>query len=654
MSRANATVGAAYTGQTLAGSATDPNGDPLTYSAIAGPEWLSIATSGVLSGTPGSADVGNNSWLAQVSDGLGGTDSATLNITVSAGASGSVTLNPTDDTWVTVSSPTSNKGADGALRVASAAQRESFLKFTVSGISQSINSATLRLYSVSVAQTVNCRSVADTSWTETSVTYNNRPAMGNVVDSQTAVAGTWTEYDVTSYVSGNGTYAFGLEGTGGIQDFSSKEGANPPELVINYGGGGGNTAPAFTADPMSKANATEDVAYTGQTLAGSATDPDAGATLTYTKVSGPSWLGIALDGTLSGTPANSDVGTVPATVQVSDGLGGTDTAVLNITVINVNDAPVFTVDPMSRTNATAGSAYTGQTLSGSATDVDAGASLTYTTVSGPTWLSIATSGALSGTPASTNVGANSWTVQVSDGLGGTDTAVLNITVNADPTSPPSFVAAGAVASGTGTIAPALPAGIATGDILLLFVETANQASSISAANGGTWTEITAAQGTGTAGGTSAARLTAFWSRYNGTQGAPTVADSGDHQIARMIAVRGAASSGNPWDVAVGGVEATSDTSGSIPGATTTVANTLVVVAVAGSLPDSNGTANFSAWANANLTSLTERTDNTSNSGNGGSLGVATGVKATAGAYGATTVTHASAAVKGMMSIAIKK
>jgi hypothetical protein len=217
-----------------------------------------------------------------------------------------------------------------------------------------------------------------------------------------------------------------------------------------------------------------------------------------------------------------------------------------------------------------------------------------------------------------------------------------------------FVAAGAVKSGTGSISPALPSGIAVNDILLLFVETANQAVSISNQNGGTWAAVTnSPQGTGTAGGTTATRLTVFWSRYNGTQGNPTVSDSGNHQLARMVAVRGAVTSGNPWDVTAGGVEATSDTSASIPGATTTVANTLVVVVTAGSLPDASGTSQFSAWTNANLTSLTERTDNSVNSGNGGSLGIATGIKATAGAYGNTAATHANSAVKGMISIAIK-
>jgi hypothetical protein len=217
-----------------------------------------------------------------------------------------------------------------------------------------------------------------------------------------------------------------------------------------------------------------------------------------------------------------------------------------------------------------------------------------------------------------------------------------------------FVAAGAVSSGTGTISPALPTGRAVNDILLLFVETANQAVSISNQNGGTWAEVTGSpQGTGTAGGTSATRLTVFWSRYNGTQGAPTVSDSGNHQAARMVAIRGAVSSGNPWNITAGGVDATSDTSASIPGATTTVINTLVVVATAGSLPDANGTAQFSAWTNANLTSLTERTDNSVSAGNGGSLGIATGFKATAGAYGNTAATHVNSAVKGMISIAIR-
>jgi hypothetical protein len=80
--KANAIIDQLYIGQTLAGSATDADGDPLTYSKVTGPAWLNIASDGALSGTPGSGDNGMNIWTVEVSDGRGGTDQATLMINV--------------------------------------------------------------------------------------------------------------------------------------------------------------------------------------------------------------------------------------------------------------------------------------------------------------------------------------------------------------------------------------------------------------------------------------------------------------------------------------------------------------------------------------------------------------------------------------------
>jgi hypothetical protein len=99
----------------------------------------------------------------------------------------------------------------------------------------------------------------------------------------------------------------------------------------------------------------------------------------------------------------------------------------------------------------------------------------------------------------------------------------------DPWSVPTFVGAGTSTGNAAAITPSLPSGIQTNDILILFVETANQSIIISNQNGGTWTQITdSPQGTGTAGGTSATRLTAFWSRYNGVQ------EHRPHQILEII------------------------------------------------------------------------------------------------------------------------
>jgi hypothetical protein len=103
-----------------------------------------------------------------------------------------------------------------------------------------------------------------------------------------------------------------------------------------------NTPPTFTVDPIDMPNAFEGIAYSN-TLAGSATDVDPGDTLTYSLVSGPAWLNVDTNGTLSGTPGAGDVGAVPITVKVEDNALAFDTAVLNITVESAPVPPAITI-----------------------------------------------------------------------------------------------------------------------------------------------------------------------------------------------------------------------------------------------------------------------------------------------------------------------
>ncbi|HKY08081.1 MAG TPA: putative Ig domain-containing protein, partial [Candidatus Binatia bacterium] len=83
ITKPNATQSQPYSG-TLASNATDANSDPLTFAKSSGPAWLSVASNGALIGTPGASDAGVNSFTVSVSDGRGGSDSATLQITVNA------------------------------------------------------------------------------------------------------------------------------------------------------------------------------------------------------------------------------------------------------------------------------------------------------------------------------------------------------------------------------------------------------------------------------------------------------------------------------------------------------------------------------------------------------------------------------------------
>ena len=70
--------------QTLVGTATDPDGDPLTFTKFSGPAWLTIAPNGALSGTPALADSCTNTLQISVTDGTR-FDTATLRIFVVAG-----------------------------------------------------------------------------------------------------------------------------------------------------------------------------------------------------------------------------------------------------------------------------------------------------------------------------------------------------------------------------------------------------------------------------------------------------------------------------------------------------------------------------------------------------------------------------------------
>jgi autotransporter-associated beta strand protein len=91
-------------------------------------------------------------------------------------------------------------------------------------------------------------------------------------------------------------------------------------------------APVFITSPIVAEGVSEGIPYTGQTLAGSATDADPGDTLAYSKVSGPAWLVVAADGTLSGTPSLGSSGLNSFVVRATDSTSASADATLEITV----------------------------------------------------------------------------------------------------------------------------------------------------------------------------------------------------------------------------------------------------------------------------------------------------------------------------------
>jgi hypothetical protein len=135
-------------------------------------------------------------------------------------------------------SPTSNYGALSYVSVDGAPDpmEESYLLFTVGGLNGPIQNAKLRVF-VLTDTTKNGPAVylANNSWTESGMTWNTKPALlsGPSDNKGALTANTWVEYDVSSLLSGNGTYTFALiaDSSDGA-DFSSREGGSPPQLIV--------------------------------------------------------------------------------------------------------------------------------------------------------------------------------------------------------------------------------------------------------------------------------------------------------------------------------------------------------------------------------------------------------------------------------------
>jgi autotransporter-associated beta strand protein len=104
-----------------------------------------------------------------------------------------------------------------------------------------------------------------------------------------------------------------------------------------------NTAPQFVTNLIASVSSTQSIAYSSS-IAGAATDADPGDTLTYSKISGPAWLNVAADGTLTGTPTPSDGGTNIFTVRVTDTAGASAFAGLTINTIALNANGVWNAD----------------------------------------------------------------------------------------------------------------------------------------------------------------------------------------------------------------------------------------------------------------------------------------------------------------------
>jgi len=188
-----------------------------------------------------------------------------------------------------------------------------------------------------------------------------------------------------------------------------------------------NGAPTFSANSFAASDANAGQAYS-VSITNQATDPNPGDTLSFVKLSGPSWLRVGPNGALSGTPLNADVGTNAFSISVTDAGGLSSTALVSV---NVNGAPTFSASSLVAANANAGRLYSAS-ITNQATDPNHGDTLSFAKLSGPSWLTVGPNGALSGTPLTTDAGTNVFSLSVTDLGGLSASAILYVAVKAAP------------------------------------------------------------------------------------------------------------------------------------------------------------------------------------------------------------------------------
>ncbi|MDZ7380389.1 MAG: DNRLRE domain-containing protein, partial [candidate division KSB1 bacterium] len=247
---ASTTAGTAVTINVLANDSDsdgtlDPASVTITTAAANGTTSVN-SSSGAVTYTPNPGFAGSDSFAYTVRDNAGATsNAATVSITVSNSTISSLTFTPIADAYTSAENPDNNYGSEAGLRFRySNLTFISYLKFEVAGITGSVQSAKLRVYvttgsndNATVYSASNYYVGTTTPWTESGLTWNNADRNGGALATQGPLSkDAWYEWDVTAAVSGNGTVSLAiLNNTTALGVCSSREGANPPQLVVEFG-----------------------------------------------------------------------------------------------------------------------------------------------------------------------------------------------------------------------------------------------------------------------------------------------------------------------------------------------------------------------------------------------------------------------------------
>jgi tartrate-resistant acid phosphatase type 5 len=159
--------------------------------------------------------------------------------------SGTLSLNPLADAYISSDAPSENSGDSPSLRTDGLPTIYSYLRFEVPALPAPIISATLRVYATSSNSLGYTVQNASNAWEELTLSFDNAPVPSGIYGISEAIsANTWTEANITALITGAGQHTLVLTTSSSTATaFASRESATIPELLIVYGEVGSLTTP---------------------------------------------------------------------------------------------------------------------------------------------------------------------------------------------------------------------------------------------------------------------------------------------------------------------------------------------------------------------------------------------------------------------------
>jgi VCBS repeat-containing protein len=450
---------------------TDADGDALTFTKGTDPinGTVVVNRDGTWTYTPTTGYTGTDNFTVTVSDGKGGSATATITIQVNELPNQAPTIQAQDLQKTTlkntsVSGAVVGTDADGdALTYTKGADPSNGSVVVNTDGSWTYTPTTGYTGSDSFTVTVSDGKGGSATATIT-IQVNELPNQAPTIQAQDlqkttlkntsvsgAVVGTDADGDALTYTKGtnpsNGTVVVNGDGTWTYTPTTGYTGTDSFTITVSDGKGGTVTA-TITIQvneppnqvPTIQAQDLQKTTLKNTSVSGAVVGTDAdGDALTYTKGADPSNGSVVVntDGSWIYTPATGYTGTDSFTITVSDGKGGTATATIVIQVNELpNQAPTIQAQDLQKTT------LKNTSVSGAVIAIDTdGDTLTYTKGTNPSHgtLVVNGNGAWTYTPSTSYIGTDIFTVTISDGKGGTATATITIQVNEPPTQEPPAI-----------------------------------------------------------------------------------------------------------------------------------------------------------------------------------------------------------------------